>query len=45
LDNGKRIFDDYWMNYLTRDMANAIGLELPHYHNLKSYLTYKGGAR
>jgi hypothetical protein len=45
LENGKQIFDDYWVNYLTRDMARAIGLEQPHYNNLKSYLIYKGGAQ
>ncbi|MEN9613676.1 MAG: hypothetical protein RLZZ628_4490 [Bacteroidota bacterium] len=41
-ENGKQIFDDFWMNYLTIDMARAIDLEKPHYHNLKSYFTYKG---
>lgn len=42
IKNGQQVFDDYWMNYLTTDMAKAIGLEKPHYNNLKSYLTYKG---
>lgn len=40
--NGHQVFDDYWMNYLTIDMAKAIGLEKPHYNNIKSYFTYKG---
>lgn len=41
-ENGKEIFDDFWMNYLTADMARAIGLEKPHYTNIKSYFTFKG---
>jgi hypothetical protein len=41
-DNGKKIFDDYWMNYLTKDMAKAIDLENPPYNNLKSYKKFKG---
>jgi hypothetical protein len=39
---GKQIFDDFWMNYLTTDMARAIDLEKPHYNNIKSYFMYKG---
>ncbi|GAB4491096.1 MAG: hypothetical protein OHK0019_10880 [Saprospiraceae bacterium] len=41
IKNGQRVFDDYWMNYLTADMAKAIGLEKPHYNSLKSYLIHK----
>lgn len=41
IKNGQQVFDDYWMNYLTTDMAKAIGLEKPHYNNLKSYMIYK----
>ncbi len=39
-DLGKDVFDDYWMNYLTNDMARAIDTE-PRYHNLKTYMVYK----
>lgn len=38
---GLGIFDDYWMHYLTKDMARAIDLEIPPYRNLKEYLKYK----
>lgn len=41
-ENGKQLFDDFWINYLTLDMALSIGLEKPHYNNLKSYFNYKG---
>lgn len=37
---GEEVYDDYWMFYLTRDMAQALEIERP-YTNLKSYLTYK----
>ena len=37
---GEEIYDDYWMFYLTRDMAEALQIERP-YTNLKSYLAYK----
>lgn len=39
--DGKKIFDDFWINYLTLDMARAIGFEKPHYSNLKTYFVYK----
>jgi hypothetical protein len=39
--NGKDIFDDYWMYYLTQDMARSVDLEKPPYNNLKSYFEYK----
>jgi hypothetical protein len=38
---GEAVFDDYWMFYLTRDMARAAELDAPPYSNLKSYLEYK----
>jgi hypothetical protein len=41
--NGARLFDDYWMYYLTRDMAQAADLKKPPYHNLKTYFQYKNG--
>lgn len=37
---GEDVYDDYWMFYLTRDMAQALETERP-YTNLKSYLEYK----
>jgi hypothetical protein len=37
---GEEIYDDYWMFYLTRDMAQALEIERP-YTNLKNYLAYK----
>lgn len=37
---GEEVYDDYWMFYLTRDMAQALGVKRP-YTNLKSYLEYK----
>ena len=35
LPYGEDVFDDYWMNYLTNDMANKIDLPVP-YHNLST---------
>jgi hypothetical protein len=37
---GEEVYDDYWMFYLTRDMAEALRIERP-YMNLKTYLEYK----
>jgi hypothetical protein len=37
---GEGVYDDYWMYYLTRDMARALGTARP-YTDLKSYLAYK----
>jgi hypothetical protein len=37
---GEEVYDDYWMCYLTRDMAQALSLERP-YTNLKNYVEYK----
>lgn len=37
---GEEVYDDYWMFYLTRDMAETIGVKRP-YMNLKTYLDYK----
>jgi len=39
---GKEIFDDYWMYYLTRDMARAAELPKRPYTNLASYKKYRG---
>ena len=41
-DLGEEIFDDYWMYYLTKDMAKAIDLKNAPYKNLKVYKEYKG---
>jgi restriction endonuclease EcoRV len=37
---GEAVYDDYWMFYLTRDMADALRVKRP-YTNLKEYLEYK----
>lgn len=39
---GRDVFDDYWMFYLTNDMARSVELPRPPYHNLNEYLTYRG---
>jgi hypothetical protein len=38
---GVEVFDDYWMFYLTQDMARAAELSKRPYMNLKTYLAYK----
>jgi len=37
---GEPVYDDYWMYYLTKDMANAVDVERP-YTNLATYAEYK----
>lgn len=37
---GQKVFDDYWMNYLTNDMARAIDSDVP-YRNLREYWNWK----
>src|ERR1700744_2397758 len=37
---GEEVYDDYWMFYLTKDMAQALSVTRP-YTNLKTYLEYK----
>lgn len=37
---GEEVYDDYWMYYLTKDMAKALEINRP-YSNLKTYLEYK----
>ncbi len=39
---GEPIFRDYWRFYLTADMARAAELPEPPYHNLETYLSYRG---
>jgi len=38
---GEPVFDDYWMFYLSKDMARAAELSKPPYTDLKSYREYK----
>lgn len=38
---GEEVFDDYWMYYLTQDMARAADLKKPPYNNLDTYFEYK----
>jgi len=38
---GEEVFNDYWMYYLTKDMARAVELKGPPYKNLKEYFQYK----
>ncbi len=37
---GEEIFNDYWTNYLTRDMAEAIDSDIP-YRNLSEYWEWR----
>jgi len=39
--HGEEVFDDYWMNYLTQDMARAIDSSVP-YRNLQEYWRWRG---
>jgi len=34
------VFDDYWMNYLTQDMARAIDSVMP-YRNIEEYWAWR----
>ena len=38
---GEAVFDDYWTNYLTSDMAKKAELASPYYNNLKSYKKFR----
>lgn len=38
---GEDVFDDYWMYYLTRDMARAAELGKPPYTTLATYFEFK----
>jgi hypothetical protein len=42
---GEEVFDDYWMYYLTSDMARAVELAKPPYNNLATYFQYKQGPK
>ena len=37
---GHEVFDGYWMNFPTEDMAQAIDSEMP-YHNLDEYQRWR----
>jgi len=37
----EEVFDDYWMNYLTKDMARSKGMESPPYTNLEEYWNWR----
>ncbi len=39
---GEQVFDHYWMNYLSRDMARAIDSSVP-YTNLHKYWQWRNG--
>ena len=39
---GEDVFDDYWMHYLTKDMAKMVELDKPYYKNLREYKKFKG---
>ncbi len=41
---GESVFDDYWMNYLTLDMARAIESDVP-YSNLAGYFKWRDRGR
>ena len=36
-----KVFDDFWMNYMTQEMAERGGLIKPPYSKLKQYLEYR----
>jgi len=39
---GEKIFDDYWTNYLTKEMARRAELTRPYYTSLKEYKDLRG---
>ncbi|GAH69077.1 unnamed protein product, partial [marine sediment metagenome] len=39
-EHGEDVFDDYWRNFLTNDMARAIESEVP-YRNLEEYWQWR----
>ncbi len=38
---GEDVFDDYWMYYLTKDMAKSVDLKAAPYRNLAEYKKYR----
>lgn len=39
-NNGKKVFDDYWMNYETKDMAKAVERDAPRFKNIETFLEW-----
>lgn len=39
-DLGSKKFDDYWVNYETKDMAKAVDRDKPRFNNIESYLKW-----
>jgi hypothetical protein len=42
---GEATFYDYWMHYLTADMARTVEMAKPPYNNLQTYRLYKQGGQ
>jgi len=40
-EEGEAIFNEYWQQYLNRDMARAAELSAPPFRNLREYLHYR----
>lgn len=40
-EEGESIFNEYWQQYLNRDMARAAELSAPPFRNLREYLRYR----
>lgn len=40
-EEGEAIFNEYWQQYLNRDMARAAELSAPPFRNLRQYLRYR----
>lgn len=38
---GEEVFNDYWMNYLTQDMANMVELAQPYYCDLEGFKKFR----
>ena len=38
---GVKVFDDFWINYMTLEMAKSVKLKRPPYSNLRDYLKYR----
>lgn len=38
---GEEVFDDYWINYLTPDMAKKAELVKPYYNNWETYKKFR----
>lgn len=36
-NNGKKVFDNYWINYETPDMARKVGRDKPRFKNIATY--------